>query len=221
MKYIQRQSKRARAVHLAVVISFLTLFVTGLFVYIPALAAAVGGSIEAIRILHRVAAVVFIAAPLLAALAQPQALADKYHEYFSRWTDEDKEFMRKFVPYMFAPKKVHMPKQGRYKSGQKVADLSIVLFSVLIAVSGVFMWLSGAFPPALIRFMYVLHDGSMIMLGVLIAAHVYLGAGIFQPYRGSARLMFGDGRISEPDARYHWGFWAEEELEKGDNVVEV
>jgi formate dehydrogenase subunit gamma len=33
--------------------------------------------------------------------------------------------------------------------------------------------------------------------------------------------MFGDGLVSESDARYHWGYWAEEELASGVNVVEV
>lgn len=32
----------------------------------------------------------------------------------------------------------------------------------------------------------------------------YLGLGIFTPYRGTVRLMFGDGKVSETDAVYHW-----------------
>jgi formate dehydrogenase subunit gamma len=32
--------------------------------------------------------------------------------------------------------------------------------------------------------------------------------------------MFGDGLVSESDALYHWGHWAEEELASGENVVE-
>jgi formate dehydrogenase subunit gamma len=33
--------------------------------------------------------------------------------------------------------------------------------------------------------------------------------------------MFGDGRVSESDALYHWGHWAEKELASGKNVVEI
>ena len=50
-------------------------------------------------------------------------------------------------------------------------------------------------------------------------AHIFLGGGIFQPYRGTHRLMFGDGTVSESDALYHWGHWARKELESGKNVV--
>ena len=45
------------------------------------------------------------------------------------------------------------------------------------------------------------------------------GAGIFQPYRGTARIMFGDGKVSESDAVYHWGYWANEEIALGKNVT--
>lgn len=31
--------------------------------------------------------------------------------------------------------------------------------------------------------------------------------------------MFGDGRVSESDALYHWGHWAREELEDGEKVT--
>ena len=52
-------------------------------------------------------------------------------------------------------------------------------------------------------------------------AHAYLGLGIFTPYRGTVRLMFGDGKVSETDAVYHWGYWADVEITSGKNVVEV
>jgi formate dehydrogenase subunit gamma len=58
------------------------------------------------------------------------------------------------------------------------------------------------------------------MISIVVLAHAYLGSGIFQPYRGSHRLMFGDGLVSESDALYHWGHWAEKELASGKNVVE-
>jgi formate dehydrogenase subunit gamma len=35
------------------------------------------------------------------------------------------------------------------------------------------------------------------------------------------KVMFGNGLISESDALYHWGHWAREELENGENCVEI
>ena len=34
-------------------------------------------------------------------------------------------------------------------------------------------------------------------------------------------VMFGNGKIKEADAAYHWGYWANNELAIGKNVVEV
>jgi len=227
MKYIQRQGVHARTVHWFHTISCISLFITGLFLYVPAFAGNLDvGVLQAGRLVHRVAALIFIGVPLIGTLIKPSAVAHKFKEYFEKWTDEDKEFMKKFLPYLFAPKKIHMPNQDRYKSGQKVADLMVIFFSILISISGAFMWIGVSptldveFSQGLMRFMYFLHDGSFVALGVLLLAHIYIGAGIFQPYRGSARIMFGDGKISEADARYHWGFWAEEEIKDGKNVSE-
>jgi formate dehydrogenase subunit gamma len=58
----------------------------------------------------------------------------------------------------------------------------------------------------------------VIAVGLL--GHAYLGTGVFQPYRGLWRLMFGNGQVSESDALYHWGYWAEDELASGRRVVE-
>lgn len=60
-----------------------------------------------------------------------------------------------------------------------------------------------------------------ILIAVFGMAHAYLGLGIFTPYRGTVRLMFGDGKVSETDAVYHWGYWADVEITSGKNVVEV
>ena len=62
---------------------------------------------------------------------------------------------------------------------------------------------------------YLLHDVFFLALVVFVIAHIYLGAGIFQPYKGSLSTMWGDGKISESDALYHWGKWAREEIEAG------
>ena len=64
-----------------------------------------------------------------------------------------------------------------------------------------------------------LHDLGFLLIAVFGLAHIFLGAGIFQPYRGTHRLMFGDGTVSEADALYHWGHWARKELESGQKVI--
>jgi formate dehydrogenase subunit gamma len=212
----------ARTVHWVHTISCLSLFVTGILLFTPPLADAL--SVEAMQIsrgVHRIAAILFIVGPVLAIVFSPKGASHFFSTLFSGWDEDDRTFMKRFPAYLFSPKKTHMPKQGEIKSGQRFADWFILLFAILIVISGVLMWLAKFMDPGLIRWMYLVHDVSMIGLGVFLAGHIYLGAGIFQPYRGSLRLMFGDGKISEADAMYHWGHWAEEEIRSGENVTEA
>jgi len=220
MRYIQRHGVLARGLHWAHTISCLSLFVTGLLLFVPPIAGSLGvGALQGSRLVHRIMAVVFIGAPVLSIIASPSGFKHFLGEMFAKWDKDDFQFLLKFIPYLFSPKKTHMPKQHELKSGQRLADWVIVAFSLLIAASGAIMWAAGSFSAELLRWMYLVHDVSMVLLGVVLLAHAYLGAGVFQPYRGSAALMFGDGKVSESDALYHWGHWAEKELKSGDKLT--
>jgi formate dehydrogenase subunit gamma len=222
-RYIKRHSKQTRITHGIVVIACIWLMISGLFVFVPPLAAAVGdGVTRAMRVSHRIVGCIFILAPIVSACLAPGGFKAFLRKYFTKWTPQDFEFMKKFVPYMLGPKRVHMPDQDEVKSGQRIADGMLILGGIAMAVSGLVLLLGTsvfhASAGALLVMRFV-HDLFFILLVIFVVAHIYLGAGIFQPYRGTLRLMWGDGKVSESNALYHWGFWAREELEKGDNVV--
>ncbi len=221
MRYIQRQSSFARGLHWIHTIACLALFATGLILFITPVAIAVGPTtIQGARIVHRVMAVIFIVAPLVAVAISPKGFIHMWKSLFFKWDADDKEFMAKFLPYLLLGAKQHMPPQRQQKSGQGVADGILIFASIGIALTGiVLVWPDFFGGGSFVRWNLMLHDGLMLLIGVIMVAHIYLGAGIFQPYRGSGKLMFGDGRVSESDALYHWGTWAKEELRKGDNVI--
>lgn len=220
-RYIQRHDAVKRVEHWSHVISTIVLIITGLFVFVPALGQAIGkDALSIIRVFHRVFAVAFILVPIMTNILQPKNLLHQFEHNFTKWDEDDKEFMKLFVPYLFAPKKIHMPRQHRVKSGQRLADSGLVLFAFLIAISGAILWAGKFVAPSVITWALLVHDISFVMIAIIGTAHAYLGAGVFQPYRGIARVMFGDGLVSEADARYHWGHWAEAELASGEHVVE-
>ena len=221
MRYIQRQSMYARSLHWIHTIACLSLYVTGLILFIPSLAAAVGvTTVQGARIIHRVMAAIFIIAPVASVFIQPKGFVHVLKGWFFKWDDKDKEFMAKFAKYLFFGGKEHMPDQKYMKSGQAVADIPVVLLSIAIALSGiVLVWPDFFGGGSIVRWSLLIHDGVMVLLGVMMIAHIYIGAGIFQPYRGSGRIMFGDGKVSEADALYHWGTWAREVLKAGGKDV--
>lgn len=220
-RYIQRHSLLKRWIHGIHTVACLALIATGAIVFIPALGHTVGSdTVQAVRMGHRIFAVIFIGAPLIGLIVAPKGAVHIVKNLVSPWDKDDVKFMALFPKYMFAAKTTHMPKQHEVKSGQRLADGGLILSAILIAVTGVVLWLGASVPAEIFRIALLLHDVAFFLISVIMLAHVYLGAGLFQPYRGLHRLMFGNGRVTEAEARYHWGHWAEAELASGEKVIE-
>ena len=220
-RYIQRHSTLKRVIHGIHMAATMILFITGLFIFVPSLGRSLGEAMYWVHWIHRFAGATFVAVPLIGMIIAPKGAVHFFKSHFAKWDADDVEFMKRFPKYLFMAKKTHMPKQSEIKSGQRAADLMIVLFSVIIGISGIVLWIAAGQGEAAMDWARMLHGIAFIALLVLISAHLYLGAGIYQPYRGLGRLMFGDGKVKESDALYHWGHWAEEELKSGKNVVVV
>lgn len=223
-RYIKRKSLQARITHDVTIICIILLAISGLFVFVPPLTVLAGQDVVyVIRMAHRVLGVVFVAVPIISAIKAPGGVKHIFKNLFARWDKDDVKFMMLFVPYLLFPKKVHMPDQHEVKSGQRFADGMLWISAFMMAVSGVALLLADTLLPmesGVYLVFRAIHDVFFVVLDIFAIAHIYLGAGIFQPYRGTHRIMFGDGKVAESDALYHWGHWAREELESGKNVVE-
>ena len=221
---IRRKSKQARITHGITVISCILLAISGLFVFVPALTQLAGNDVVfVLRMAHRVIGVVFVAVPFISALLAPKGVAHIFKNLFEKWDSDDKKWMALFMPYLFMAKHLHMPDQHEVKSGQRFADGMLWLFGAVMGVTGVLLLLGTTvfdMPAGAYSVILLLHDIGFFFIAIFGMAHIFLGAGIFQPYRGTARIMWGDGTVSESDALYHWGHWARKELESGENVVE-
>ena len=222
---IKRHSTLARITHAIAGISCILLVISGLFVFVPQLNQAIGQNAAfAIRMCHRVIGVIFVAFPIFSAIASPKGVGHVLKNLFAKWTKDDKKWMILFFPYLFLASWIHMPDQDESKSGQRIADGAIWIFCLLMAFTGVMLIIfSTIFENAgFYSVMLTLHDIGFLGICVFGMAHIFLGAGIFQPYRKGVRgCMYGDGTVSEEAAIYHWGHWAREELASGSNVIEV
>ena len=221
-RYIQRTSLQARITHATVVITCAWLAISGLFVFIPALANLVGAQVVFFfRMSHRIIGVLFVVAPLLSAVLAPKGVKHIFFNLFHPWNKDDWVWLLKFVPYLLACKKVHMPDQDYTKSGQRFADGMLWVCCLVMAVSGIGLLLGDTVLPQSAGLMMVwrfLHDLFFLLTIVFGLAHAYIGGGLFEPYQGCARIMWGDGKVSESDALYHWGKYARREIADGRNV---
>ncbi|MBN2372648.1 cytochrome b/b6 domain-containing protein [bacterium] len=204
---IIRNSKAARLVHWIHTISCLMLFYTGLAIFSPKLngLAWIFGGLEHARAHHRVAAIVFIAIPALAIIFNFKGFLHMLGSIFS-WDSDDTKWLIKAPAYMFKSS-IDMPPQGKLKAVQKLAYMMVLFSSVVMVVTGIILWYPASYTPNALLWSVALHDLFMIITGVVLLGHMYIGLGIFQPYRGAWRLMFGDGTISEEAAEFHNAKW--------------
>jgi len=219
-QYIQRHSKLKRMTHGIHTVSCFALILTGLVLFIPGFVESLGASsVEISRLAHRVFGVAFIVVPLFSLAMAPKGFMHILQNLFANWDADDKKFMALFPKYLFTPKTTHMPPQRAVKSGQRLSDGALLAMCLGIAISGVMLWAGAYLSPVLVMVALLVHDICFAGIAVIMVVHVYLGAGVWQPYRGLGRLMFGNGRVTIGEARYHWGHWAEDELASGKNVV--
>ncbi len=224
--HIQRHSLLARVTHGVVAISCILLCISGAFVFAPPLAALIGSqAVFAIRMSHRVLGCIFILMPLFSMIRAPKGAWHIVKEDFlSKWDSDDKKWMMLFMPYLFLARWLHMPDQHLNKSGQRFADGMLIILCLLMAVTGVALTLGTTvieMSAEAHAIWILLHDIGFFLIVVFGMAHIFLGGGIFQPYKGCYKLMFGPGTVSTSDALYHWGHWAREEIESGKNLVEM
>ena len=223
-RYIKRHSKQAMLTHGITISCCVYLMISGLFVFVPPLTQALSSDVVFfIRMSHRVIGVVFVAVPIISAIKSPQGALHIWKNNVTKWTSDDKKWMILFFPYLFMAKFVHMPDQDEQKSGQRFADGMLWISGFIMGITGVILLLGSTLftlPAGAHGVILFLHDLFFVLMAIFATAHIFLGSGIFQPYRGMWKVMWKDGLISESDALYHWGHWARKELDSGENVIE-
>lgn len=192
---LQRYTASERANHWIVGICFILLALSGLAFFYPAfypLTQLFGGGTWT-RILHPyigvVMAVFFIAM------------------VFRFWRlnlieRRDVEWLKN-VDKMVDGDDHNMPEQGKYNGGQKVLFWGLVLFMLLLTVSGVLMWRAWlVLPVGVVRLSSVVHAAAAVGIIGLIILHVY--AAIWT--RGTIRAMMY-GTVTRAWAKQHHRGW--------------
>lgn len=222
IKYIKRHDGMTRAWHWNNIISGLILTITGILIFVPFFGQNLPPQVMTISTWgHRIFGVIFSLFFVAWVVITPKNIIHSFKEIFSPWDSRDKDFMIKFIPYLFKPGKYHMPKQNMVKSGQRLSDFFLYLIIVGFIATGVVMLIGTPIIPSwFFAISLLLHDICFMGFIILMGFHLYLGAGIFQPYTSrAATWMLGTGYVSEADALYHWGQWAEDQLDDGENVI--
>jgi formate dehydrogenase subunit gamma len=203
MQEVERFRKRARVQHWWIVVWALILGLTGLFLFVDGFSAAAegGGS----RLAHRIAAICFVAWPVLYFLMNPKSAWEWIKEAFT-WNKDDIGWLQAAPSYYFGGPEEDMPPQDRSNTGQKLWMVVVIITGLIFVITGFFMWfLKGNISPGTYQVMLLLHDIAFIVAGAMFLVHVFLAA--FHPRMSEAMRSMWGGKSSVHYAKTHHGKW--------------
>jgi len=192
-RYVQRFSRTERAVHWVHASAFLVLLGSGLALYLPSLATEIGRR-PLVKDVHLFTALAWAIALLaVVALGDRRGLRATTRELDVFDADDRRWLLGRHV------------RQGRFNAGQKLNAALTAAFAVLLAVSGVLLWLGERDTRFRLDSTIVLHDVVAYLSVALLAGHLYLA--VIHPSTRHALRGMTVGTVREDWAREHHAKW--------------
>ena len=207
---LERYPKQVRILHWVTAVTWIALFITGLFLFVPPFGgAAVGGWSG---LLHRIAAVVVVGWAIVYFLMNMKTALEGITEAF-KWGKEDIKWAMAAPYYYFFGQEEKMPPQGHMNTGQKIWWLTVLAAGALMVITGALMWFfKGMISNDAFLWVSTFHAIGMAVLLPFSILHVYLSV-IHPKMRGIFWSMWG-GMVSAKYAESHHKKWYDE-IKKG------
>jgi formate dehydrogenase subunit gamma len=206
IRWIPKYTTLERFLHWAHTAMFIPLAITGFILFaswLQPLAQGEAGFV--IRLVHRIAAVIFAGVPIIYAVAQPRRMMMNLREFlsFSRY---DLLWLKAAFPYYALGREADMPPQPRFNTGERLNAVVTSVGTVLFAITGVPMWfLRGQMPVGLYQGLMVVHDLTFIATVTMFMVHFYLA--VVHPLMWQSLVSMRYGVVSESYAREHHAMW--------------
>jgi len=190
------------------------LVITGIEMFIPGRSAG-GGHITGI--IHRVAAVLFLAAPIIYSILFPETAAGFLKETFS-WGKDDLKWFKTAPIYYFGGSGKKMPHQNRLNTGQKMWQLILSGTAIMFLITGSIIWLfRSAIAINVYEWILFFHGIAFIILLSMLLVHLFMS--VLHPRMRGAFYSMIDGKVSSTYAREHHRKWYDELMQE-EAVVE-
>lgn len=179
-RLITRYTAGERTNHWIIAITFVLLALSGLSLFHPAffwLSSLFGGGTWT-RILHPFVGVLMFVCFVV--------FAGRMWSH-NRMTKQDKQWLCQFND-VIAMRDSKLPEVGRYNAGQKVLYFALIIFMIVLLVTGVAIWrvyFQDYFSIEMIRLASVLHALFAFLMICAIIVHIYAGIWV----KGSVRAM--------------------------------
>ena len=210
-KFVPRHQKTFALCHWLNAFAFFMLFLTALPLYADTFRFMynIFGD-KTLMYAHRVFGVIFIATPIIGFFIAREGYLTMIKEVF-RFGQKDMEFMQKF-PIELMGKDPHMPPQGFYNGGEKMNIALQLALALVIALSGVILWMGDSILPATITALAIpVHSIAAAVCFAAALGHIYLAAGV----NPDSLHGMKDGTIKASYAAHHHGAWVNELIAQG------
>lgn len=197
-KYIDRFNTWERVLHWFVTVTFFTLLLSGLGLYSRLFTGyfnLFGNGHNAILV-HKISGVLFFASSLLFFWHNRSRVTD--------FNQDDLEWVRHAGGYL-SRKEIKL-KVGKFNAGQKLFGVFIAAATLILGITGIFIWFPTDFPRWIVQLSLMLHGLMFVGSIMFVVVHVYLGS-IGNP--GTAEAMLW-GKVTRSWARHHHPKWYKE-----------
>jgi formate dehydrogenase subunit gamma len=196
---LARFSRTERAVHWVHAAAFVVLLGSGLCLYLPSLAEAVGRR-PLLKTIHVYTAIAWIAALTLVVVLGDRSSLRATAREIDRFDRDDRNWLRgRGGP------------QGRLNAGQKLNAIVTAAFALLFSITGFFLWYGERDTRFRFAQTILIHDWLTYVSVALFIGHLYLS--LIHPTTRHALNGMTRGWVDEDWARGHHAKWAQEELE--------
>lgn len=167
------------------------------------------------RLIHRVAAMVLMAAPFIWLAGDRQSLFADLKELLA-WTRDDLKYLA-LAPLHYTFGKPALPPQGKYNGGHKANFWVVLLTFIGFVVSGLWMWFGREgiqVTKEAFRLMLLIHNlcfWAGLLMGIL---HMYLT--LIHPFTRQALESMVSGYVNLGYARAEHRVWVEKQLQNGE-----
>jgi formate dehydrogenase subunit gamma len=200
--YLRRFTRTERALHWIHAAAFFVLLGTGLVLYLPSVAAAVGRR-PLVKDIHLYTSLAWAVALVVVVLLGDRPALHATLRDLNEFDDDDRRWLRgRRAPL------------GRFNALQKLNAAVTAAFAVLLAVSGVLLWYGERDKRFRIDGAIILHDIVTYASVLIVAGHLYLA--VFNRSTRHALRGMTIGSVRAEWALVHHRKWAEAQAELGD-----
>lgn len=197
-KSVDRFNTSERVLHWVVAVTFFTLVLSGLGLFSRLFTGYfhLFGSGQTAILIHKIVGVLFFSSSMLLFL--------NHRREVSHLDNDDMVWLRKLGGYL--SRDPFDENNGKFNAGQKIFALFMAIATLILGITGIFIWRPTAFPRPLVQFSLLAHSMIFILFIMLIIVHVYL-ATIGNPGTLDGMLW---GRVTRIWARKHHAKWYKE-----------